>query len=140
MFFSLLISFVSLVFGLVILLTLDANTLFLAALLLAVVSIKMQKRVDLFDKCVGVWFALSVAPATTLSINAVLTLSNGFLLQALLSWLFFVIFYTKKPSIIQKFYKSNNRAVGVIISGIIAGFAAGITSAVLWYIYIELLA
>ena len=131
---SLLISSLSLLLGLGVLLTLDVNTLFLAALLLAVVSVKLQKRVDLFDKFVGVWFALSVAPASSLTLASLTAFENGLLLQAILSWILFLIFYAKKPSIIQRLYKSKNANVGIMASGIIAGFAAGIVSAALWQI------
>jgi len=132
----LLISSISLVAGVAILLSFEVNTLFLAALLITVLVVKMQKNIHIFDKLIGVWFALSVAPAATLSIDALRVLENGFVIQASLSWLFFLLLYTKKPSLIQKIYESKNRAVGVMTSGIIVGFAAGILSASLWQSYL----
>jgi len=119
--------------GVGILLFLDINTLFLAALLLSVILFKTQK--EQFSTIVAVWFALSVAPAYGVVPSEIFTLANGFLLQTLASVLFFIIFNIKKPSLIGRLY--NNAKNGVLLSHILSGFAGGIVSAALWQGYLN---
>lgn len=134
-FFTTLFGLIS---ALVILLLLDASTLFLAALMLSAVLYKNQNRAYLFDKVAGIWFALSVAPAAGVEIQEVVNLNNGFLLQSLLSFAFFAYFYLKKPSIIGRLYKSQRVALGALLSSGVAGFAGGILSGVTWQIYLQI--
>jgi|GEM_PF-2636817 len=124
--------------GLAILIYLDASTLFLAALLLSIIAIKTLNKGDFLDKLVGMWFALSVSPAVGVNIAEIAGLSNGFLIQALLSFFFFIYFYMTKPSIIQRLYNYEKAGVGVVVSSAIAGFAAGILSAALWQAYLQI--
>jgi len=133
-------SLISSFLGAGVLLYLDASTLFLAALLLAVVAVKSLNKGDFLDKLTGVWFALSVAPAVGVNINEVSELNNGFLIQTLLSFLLFLYFYKTKPSIIQRVYDNPKNGVGVIISSTISGFAAGILSAAFWQVYLQIFA
>ncbi|MBN2816731.1 MAG: phosphatidylglycerophosphatase A [Campylobacterales bacterium] len=126
--------------GVTILLFLDVGTLFLAALLLAIITVKTQNTAQLLDKVFAPWFALSVAPAKTVSIDALGELSNGFIIMTLLGVLFFSYFYMKKPSIIGRFYANKNSGVGSASGGSIAGFAAGILSAIFWQAYLQLAA
>lgn len=121
-----------------ILIYLDASTLFLAALLLAVIAIKTLNKGDFLDKLVGIWFALSVAPAVGIALSELVDFSNGFLIQSSLSVLFFIYFYKTKPSIIQRLYDNAKPGVGVVASSAIAGFAAGILSAALWQAYLQI--
>lgn len=134
----LFITLVALFGALGILIYLDASTLFLAALLLSVISIKTQNRGDFLDKISGLWFALSVAPATGVEIEKIGNFENGFLAQALFSSAFFLYFYIKKPSIIQRLQKSKNANAGLVLSSAIAGFAAGILSGVFWQAYLQI--
>lgn len=131
-------SLLSVLMALGILIYLDSSTLFLAALLLSIIAIKTLNKGNILDKLIGVWFALSVAPAVGVSINEISDFSNGFLIQSALSFAFFIYFYKTKPSIIQRLYDNAKAGVGVIISSAIAGFAAGILSAALWQAYLQI--
>ncbi|WP_297443891.1 phosphatidylglycerophosphatase A [Sulfurimonas sp.] len=134
---------VSLPLGMVILIYLDATTLFLAALLISLIAIKIINTYEeetnnhddqriVIDELAGMWFALSVAPAAGVAFDNVLDLQNGFLVQALLSFVLFRYFDITKPSIIGRIDREAKGGVGVMGDDIIAGFAAGISSAVLW--------
>ena len=126
----------ALISGVAILLFLDESTLFLAALFLAVITFKTT-QVDL-DKLVGLWFALSVAPAFSIQANELLSLENGFLLQALLSFILFLFFYASKPSIIGRLYKNSKANMGIVLSSILCGFSSGIVSSLSWQAYLQL--
>ena len=128
-------SFIGLLSGLLILLYLDESTLFLSALLLSVLVFKTTKS-D-FDKIVGTWFALSVAPAFGVNLDTLTHLENGFLVQAILSFILFIAFYTYKPSIIGRLYKNSKANIGILTSAIISGFAAGILSSLTWQSYLN---
>ena len=117
---------------------LDASTLFLAALFLAVVAFKTENRYGVFDKVSAIMFALSVAPAKGVAFVDIGDFSNGFLVQALMTLVAFLYFYTQKPSIIGRIHKAQNLSAGLVLSSTIAGFAAGISSAVLWQIYLQI--
>jgi phosphatidylglycerophosphatase A len=136
-------SFVSLIMGMFILIYFDAYTLFLATVLISVVAIKEINKYEestgthddksiVIDELAGMWFALSVAPAITIGLNEVTTLSNGFLIQSLLSFVLFRYFDIKKPSIIGRIDREAKGGVGVMGDDIIAGFAAGIVSSFIW--------
>jgi phosphatidylglycerophosphatase A len=131
-----LYTFLGLLSGIFILIYLDGTTLFLSALLLGVLIFKTTK-IDL-DKILGTWLALSVAPAFGVAPTELLQLTNGFLVQSILSSILFMAFYTYKPSIIGRVYK-NSKAnnIGILISAIIAGFAAGILSSLSWQSYLN---
>jgi len=133
---NILYSFLGLLSGIFILIYLDGSTLFLSALLLGVLIFKTTK-IDL-DKILGTWLALSVAPAFGVAPTELLQLTNGFLVQSVLSFILFMAFYTYKPSIIGRVYK-NSKAnnIGILISAIIAGFAAGILSSLSWQSYLN---
>ncbi len=115
---------------------LDVSTLFLAALLVAVVAFKTKNRYGILDKVSALMFALSVAPAKGVALIDMGDIENGFVVQILLSLVAFLYFYLQKPSIIGRLYTAQNLPAGVVLSSTIAGFAAGITSAALWQIYI----
>lgn len=134
---------VSLPLGMLILIYFDATTLFLASSLISIVAIKIINQYEdesgihdnqkiVIDELAGMWFALSVAPATTVALNQVLELDNGFLIQSLLSFILFRAFDITKPSIIGRIDREAKGGVGVMGDDIIAGFAAGISSAALW--------
>jgi len=143
---------VSLPLGMLILIYFDATTLFLAASLISIIAIKVINQYEeesgthdnqkiVIDELAGMWFALSVAPAITIATNQLFDLSNGFLLQSLLSFALFRAFDITKPSIIGRIDREAKGGVGVMGDDIIAGFAAGICSAALWqgWLYLQTL-
>lgn len=134
---------VSLPLGMAILIYFDATTLFLAALLISIIAIKGINKYEaltgnhddqkiVIDELAGMWFALSVAPAAGVALNQVADLQNGFLVQSLLSFVLFRYFDITKPSIIGRIDREAKGGVGVMGDDIVAGFAAGISSAALW--------
>ncbi|QOP40860.1 phosphatidylglycerophosphatase A family protein [Sulfurimonas marina] len=134
---------VSLPLGMLILIYFGASTLFLATLLISVIAIKAINSYEeksgihdnqkiVIDELAGMWFALSVAPAMSVAMPEVINLENGFLIQSLLSFVLFRYFDITKPSIIGKIDREAKGGIGVMGDDIIAGFAAGITSALLW--------
>jgi phosphatidylglycerophosphatase A len=141
---------VSLPLGMLILIYFDEMTLFLAASLISIIAIKVINKYEeesgthdnqkiVIDELAGMWFALSVAPATTIAINQLFDLSNGFLIESLLSFVLFRAFDITKPSIIGRIDREAKGGIGVMGDDIIAGFAAGISSAALWqgWLYIK---
>ena len=137
---TLVTTLLSLLSGLAVLIFFDEKTLFLATLLLSVLAIKTikEKKDILLNSFVGLWFALSIAPAFGVEIKDILALENGFLIQALLSFVFFIFFMITKISIIGRMQRSNKGGVGIVASAIIAGAAAGISSSALWQVYLQL--
>jgi len=140
-------SLLSLPLGMLILVYFDAQTLFLAALLVSVVAVKEINKYEqnsgihddkriVIDELAGMWFALSVAPALSVGIDEIFVLSNGFLLQSVLSFVLFRYFDIAKPSVIGRIDREAKGGVGVMGDDIIAGFAAGICSAFIWQVYL----
>ncbi len=136
-------SLVSLILGVFVLIYFDAYTLFLAAALISVVAVKEINKYEtitkthddksiVIDELAGMWFALSVAPAMGVAPDEILNLSNGFLIQVILAFAFFRYFDITKPSIIGRIDKQTEGGVGVMGDDIIAGFAAGIATALTW--------
>jgi len=140
---------VSLPLGMLILIYFDTNTLFLATLLISLIAIKAiniyeeksgnhdDQRI-VIDELAGMWLALSIAPAIGVSPEAVTELSNGFLIQSILAFALFRYFDITKPSIIGRIDREAKGGVGVMGDDIIAGVAAGISTAAIWqgYLYI----
>jgi phosphatidylglycerophosphatase A len=133
----------SLPLGMLILIYFDATTLFLAASLISIIAIKIINEYEeesgthdnqkiVIDELAGMWFALSVAPAISIASEQIFQLQNGFLIQSLLSFVLFRAFDITKPSIIGRIDREAKGGVGVMGDDIIAGFAAGISSAALW--------
>jgi len=144
-----LTTLLSLISGVFLLLYLDEGTLFLATLLVAVVSIKtINTKIDADDSFdtstlsvnsfVGLWFTLSIAPAFGVNMEDILILSNGFLIQSILSFTLFIIFYKSDISIIGKIKTKVKGGVGIIVSALIAGAAAGISTSALWQVYLNI--
>ncbi len=134
---------VSLPLGLLVLIYFDAQTLFLATILISIVAIKeinkYEKRTGIhddkrivIDELAGMWFALSIAPAMGVSMGEITTYENGFLIQSLLSFILFRYFDIAKPSIIGRLDREAPGGVGVMGDDIVAGAAAGISSAAIW--------
>jgi len=140
---------VSLPLGMLILIYLGAQTLFLATLLISIIAIREINRYEeksgihddkriVIDELAGMWFALSVAPAISVSLSEVTEWQNGFLIQSLLSFVLFRYFDITKPSIIGRLDREAKGGVGVMADDIVAGFVAGILSAVLWQGWLQI--
>jgi len=140
---------VSLPLGMLILIYLEPQTLFLAAVLISIIAIRAINRYEdesgihddkriVIDELAGMWFALSVAPAMSVGMGEVATLENGFLIQSLLSFVLFRYFDIAKPSIIGRIDREAKGGIGVMGDDIVAGFAAGILSSVIWQGLVQL--
>ncbi len=134
---------VSLPLGMLVLIYFDAQTLFLATILITLIAIKSINKYEeksgihddkhiVIDELAGMWIALSVAPAISIGINEVSNLENGFLIQSILSFALFRYFDIAKPSIIGRIDREAKGGIGVMGDDIIAGFAAGIVSSLIW--------
>lgn len=140
---------VSLPLGMLILIYLDAQTLFLATALISVIAVKSINKYEaktgihddkriVIDELAGMWFALSIAPAITIGIDEISVLENGFLVQSILSFALFRYFDIAKPSIIGRIDREVKGGLGVMGDDIIAGFAAGISSALIWQVILKI--
>ncbi|HUH41830.1 MAG: phosphatidylglycerophosphatase A [Sulfurimonas sp.] len=140
---------VSLPLGMLILIYFDAQTLFLATLLISIIAIREINKYEaksgthddkriVIDELAGMWFALSVAPAISVSMSEVTDFQNGFLIQSLLSFVLFRYFDITKPSIIGRLDREAKGGLGVVADDVVAGFVAGILSALIWYGLLEL--
>ena len=140
---------VSLPLGMLILIYLGGQTLFLATALISIIAIKSINKYEkesgihddkriVIDELAGMWFALSIAPSISVSSDALLVLSNGFLIQAIFSLMFFVFFSLTKFSIIGRIEREAKGGLSVIGGDIIAGFAAGISSALTWQAWLNI--
>ena len=140
---------VSLPLGMLILIYFDTNTLFLATILITLIAIKAINKYEekskthdsqniVIDELVGMWLALSIAPAVGVTMSEVMNFENGFLIQSLLAFALFRYFDITKPSIIGRIDREVKGGVGVMGDDIIAGVAAGISTAALWQAYLYL--
>ncbi len=140
---------VSLPIGVAILIFLGPQTLFLLTLLITLIAIKSIDRYEahsgihdnqkiVIDELAGMWFALSIAPGVMFSLNDLSVWGNGIAVQILLSFIFFRIYDIKKPSIIGRIDRNTKGGWGVMGDDIIAGFAAGISSALVWQLILKL--
>ena len=140
---------VSLPLGMLILIYFDAQTLFLATVLMSIIAVREINKYEeksgihddkriVIDELAGMWFALSVAPAITIPLSDIGMWENGFLIQSILSFALFRYFDIAKPSIIGRIDREVKGGLGVMGDDIIAGFTAGITSALIWQGLLEL--
>ena len=108
---------------------LSSTTLFLASILLFLVSISViddfEKKVNshdesfiVIDEVAGVWLAIAIS-GTTIS-------------QLILSLVLFRVLDIKKPSIIGRIDRNVKGGLGVMGDDIVAGFFAGIISAIIY--------
>jgi phosphatidylglycerophosphatase A len=141
---------VSLPLGMLILIYFGAETLFMATVLITAIAIKEINKYEqrsgihddkriVIDELAGMWFALSVAPAVGVGLDEITNIENGFLIQSLLSFALFRYFDITKPSIIGRLDREAKGGVGVMGDDIVAGFAAGILSAVIWQLILKFL-
>ncbi len=141
---------VALPLGVLLLAYFGAQTLFLAALLATVAGIKMvntyehaggihdDKRI-VIDELAGIWIALSIAPAVSFEWSELLTIENGILVQIILAFILFRVFDIMKPSIIGRIDREAKGGIGVMGDDVIAGFAAGISTAIIWQVAIKVM-
>ena len=134
---------VSLPLGVLVLMYFGSQTLFLATALISIIAIKAINKYEaqsgvhddkriVIDELAGMWFALSIAPAVMIESSQMMVWENGFIIQALLSFALFRYFDIAKPSIIGRIDREVQGGLGVMGDDIIAGFAAGISSALIW--------
>jgi phosphatidylglycerophosphatase A len=145
---SLVATSIALAIGVLILIFFNEKTLFLATLLVAVMTVRavnkyeenggehQDERVNL-DKFTGIGFALSVAPAIGVALGDVGELGNGFLVQALLSFALFTRFEAQKHSIIGRVYREAKGGIAIVGDDVLAGFTAGVVSSLLWQAYLQ---
>ncbi len=108
---------------------LSSTTLFLASILLFLVSISViddfEKKVNshdesfiVIDEVAGVWLAIAISGAT--------------ISQLILSLVLFRVLDIKKPSIIGRIDRNVKGGLGVMGDDMVAGFFAGIISAIIY--------
>lgn len=133
----------SLPFGMLILMLLGPQTLFLATVLITLVAIKV---IDIYeraghphddgriviDELAGMWLALSIAPGIMITPETLFQWENGFLLQSLLAFGFFRLYDIKKPSVIGRIDREAKGGIGVMGDDLLAGVLAGISTALVW--------
>lgn len=129
--------------GLMVLIGMGPQTLFLLSILIALVAVKSIDRYEtessshddkriVIDELVGMWLALSIAPGITFAFGDLYILNNGLLLQIILSFLLFRLYDIKKPSLIGRIDREAKGGWGVMGDDMLAGIAAGISSAIIW--------
>lgn len=140
-------SFVALLIGVPLLAFTSSQTMLFISIIIIIISIKAiniyeqksnihdDKRI-VIDELVGMWIALSIAPGIGMPLNHIFDIKNGFLIQSILSFLLFRYFDIAKPSIIGRIDRDAKGGIGVMGDDIIAGFAAGILTAVIWQLVI----
>ncbi len=140
-------SLVALLIGVPLLAFTNSQTMLFASIIITVISIKAiniyeqkshihdDKRI-VIDELVGMWIALSIAPGVGVHLHNIFDIKNGFLIQSILSFLLFRYFDITKPSIIGRIDRNAKGGIGVMGDDIIAGFAAGILTAVIWQLII----
>jgi len=135
-------------FGVAILVYLGPQTLFLASVLITLVAIKSIDRYEaqsgehddkriVIDELAGMWLALSIAPGAMFVFGDLVDWKNGLALQIVLSFLFFRFYDIKKPSIIGRIDREAKGGLGVMGDDVIAGFAAGISAALVWQLIVQ---
>ena len=108
---------------------LSSTTLFLASILLFLISISViddfEKKVNshdesfiVIDEVAGVWLAVAISGAT--------------ISQLILSLVLFRVLDIKKPSIIGRIDRNVKGGLGVMGDDMVAGFFAGLISAIIY--------
>lgn len=139
---------VALPIGVALLMFFGSQTLFMLSILITLIAIKGIDRYEassgihdnqkiVIDELVGMWIALAIAPGITFGLGDLGVLSNGLAIQILLSFIFFRLYDIKKPSIIGRIDREAKGGWGVMGDDILAGFAAGITTAIVWQIILK---
>lgn len=132
--------------GIAVLAYFGSQTLFMASILITLIAVKnidvLESQTGLhddsrivIDELVGIWLALSIAPGVTFGWETLSHWNNGIAIQIVLSFLFFRLYDIKKPSLIGRIDRETKGGLGVMGDDILAGFAAGISTAILWQFY-----
>ena len=140
---------VSLPFGVALLMFFGSQTLFMFSVLITLIAIKSIDKYEAFnethddsriviDELVGMWLALAIAPGMAFGVSDLANVSNGLAVQILLSFIFFRIYDIKKPSLIGRIDREAKGGWGVMGDDILAGIAAGISSALVWQAFLKL--
>lgn len=143
-------SFVALLLGVIILSVLGAQTLFLAAMLVTLIAIKAIDRHEaatdthddkriVIDELAGMWIALAIAPGMGFGLYELPVWENGLMFQIVMSFILFRFYDIRKPSVIGRIDREAKGGIGVMGDDVIAGFAAGITAAILWQLVLKVL-
>jgi phosphatidylglycerophosphatase A len=141
-------SFVALLLGIPALAYLGNQLMFTFTLLITAIAVKEINRYEaktgthddksiVIDELVGMWFALSIAPGIMLDFADIFNLSNGYLIQSILAFTLFRYFDITKPSIIGRIDKNMSGGLGVMLDDVVAGFAAGISTALIWQLILK---
>lgn len=136
--------------GVALLVYLGPQTLFLAAILISIIAVKTIDRYEaeggnhddqriVIDELAGIWFALSIAPGIAFGWDGLMQWDNGIAIQIALSFLFFRLYDIKKPSLIGRIDREAKGGLGVMGDDILAGFIAGISSALVWQLLLTLI-
>lgn len=139
---------VALPIGVAFLMFFGSQTLFMLSILITLIAIKGIDRYEassgihdnqkiVIDELVGMWIALAIAPGIAFGLGDLGVMSNGLALQIFLSFIFFRLYDIKKPSIIGRIDREAKGGWGVMGDDILAGFAAGITTAIVWQIILK---
>lgn len=139
---------ISLPFGVVILMFFGSQTLFMLSILITLIAIKAIDKHEascethddsriVIDELVGMWIALAIAPGIVFTMGDLGNFNNGIAIQIVLSFIFFRIYDIKKPSLIGRIDRKTKGGLGVMGDDILAGFAAGITTALVWQLILE---
>jgi phosphatidylglycerophosphatase A len=131
-------SFVSLIFGLILLQFLHPSTLFLLSILITVIAVKQinlyeeevkehDSKEIVIDELAGMWLTLSIC-----GIN-----QDNMLIMAVLSFVFFRLFDIWKPSFVGKIDKNVKGGWGVMGDDLLAGVLAGISTAAVYQLLIK---
>lgn len=139
---------VSLPFGVALLMYFGSQTLLMISVLITLIAIKAIDKYEattqshddssiVIDELVGMWIALSIAPGITFYLTDIAIWSNGIVVQIVLSFIFFRLYDIKKPSLIGRIDREAKGGWGVMGDDILAGFAAGISAAIVWQIVIK---
>lgn len=137
----------SLPIGIAVLSYFGSQTLFMASILITLIAIKSIDALEretgihddsriVIDELVGMWLALSIAPGVTFGWEALLQWDNGIAVQTALGFLFFRLYDIRKPSLIGRIDRETKGGLGVMGDDILAGFAAGISTALVWQLYL----
>lgn len=117
--------------GLAILYFLSEQTLFLAAILLSAIAVKV---IDRYEERVGTHDASLIVIDEVAGMWLALALSGGTLLQVVLSFFLFRWLDIWKPSVIGRIDRDVKGGLGVMGDDLLAGVFAGILSAGIYHL------
>lgn len=126
----------ALIVGILILEFLNSKTLFLLSILLFIVGVK---EVDIYQRQTNTHDSKEIVIDEVAGMFLALSISGDTIVQAILSFIFFRIYDIKKPSIIGKIDEKVKNGWGVMGDDMIAGFFAGLSSAMVYFGYLKLM-